>query len=174
MNNVTQSLKHLKWRLSSDKIIPNQKDIDAFNNIVAYINLSEQNEFNNNKIFVKLFTYILTFNSRFYSNNVKKVLNDIEECLKDTVYNSIKKFHVNIPMCNIEQLWIKHDTIYVDVENPLTFACMEKIKNAELEQYAKFEKQLKESLKTEYTEEQLIDFITKKSTELILKYKNND
>lgn len=174
MNNVTQSLKHLKWRLSSEKIIPNEKDIEAFNNVVAYISLTEQQAQDRNKIFVKLFTYILTFNSRFYQHNVKRVLNDIEDCLKETVYEGIKKFHVNIPMCNVTQLWEKHDTIYVEVEQPPTPKCFENIAKAEREAMENFAKEFYKSLKTEYTEKQLIDFITKKSTELILKYQNND
>lgn len=172
MTNVTQSLKHLKWRLSSEKIIPNEKDIEAFNNIVAYVGLTEQTNMDSSKLFVKLFTYILTFNSKYYGHNVKRVLDDIENVLGKSIYQNMLEFHINIPMCNVTQLWNKHDTIYVEVNNPPTNEDLEKIAKAEQEQMKRFALELKKSLQTEYTEQQLLEFITKKTTELTAKYQS--
>lgn len=172
MTNVTQSLKHLKWRLSSEKIIPNEKDIEAFNNIVAYVGLTEQKNMDSNRLFVKLFTYILTFNSKYYGHNVKRVIDDIESVLSKSIYQNMLEFHRNIPMCNVTQLWNKHDTIYVEVNNPPTSDDFEKIAKAEKEQMKKFALELQKSLQTEYTEQQLVDFITKKTTELTAKYQS--
>lgn len=172
--NIEQSLKHFKWRLSQDKIIPNDKDIDAFNQMVTYVTLSEQKALDNNRLFTKLLTYILTFNSKHYGHNVKKVLDDIELCLNKSVWQNILNFKINIPQCNLSQLWKKHDDIYLTVSDPPTVEDIKKIEQAHKKQFQLFADDLKKSLETEYTQEQLLAFITKKVTEFTIKYQNYD
>lgn len=172
--NIESSLKHFKWRLSSDKIIPNNKDIEAYNNIVAFISLAQQEALDKNRLLAKLMVFYMAKNAKVYSHNVKKMLHDIEECFGSTLTKNLNIFHEMIPTCSFIQLWNKNDDVYVTVSDPPTPYDLAKIKEAHLKQMKKFTEELKESLKTEYTIEQLTEFVIKKTAELTLKYQNNE
>ena len=56
---LEKALQRLEWRFTNGTFTPNQKDFDAVNDIITWINNQKSEAINNNHLFAKLYLYEL-------------------------------------------------------------------------------------------------------------------
>lgn len=68
--NLIKNIQRISWRLSSGKqFTPNDSDIDAFNEIITWINKEKEDRINQNRYFAKIVVYAYINELRFYKEN---------------------------------------------------------------------------------------------------------
>ena len=170
--NIDKAVKHLSWRLSQPKIIPNEKDIEAFNFMIRTLNKNHEQALVKDKCFAKLLIeklLFLTIDGRF---SMQQAVNIIEEILEAPVYLWAKTFVDRVPLIRFSRVFEKK---YVDLE--LTADNKEnaiKIIQANKAIVAKNQNELKAALTDKYTEDDFIKFFNRLVFDLTSRYQNQE
>ena len=92
--NLIKNIQRISWRLSSQKqFTPNEADIDAFNEIITWINKEKEERINHNRYFAKIVVYAYINELRFYKENTfsEKKLQEVLEKPLEFWYEEFKK-----------------------------------------------------------------------------------
>jgi hypothetical protein len=162
----TQAINHIKFRFSSDKIIVNKKDVQAFNSMVLYIESLKKERVSNNKLLAKMIINEFIWQTKNRDKTSASAINAIDKILKVSVWDWCLELKRTIPLLKFKLLSSKVG-IVAD-ENILS------IRDANMLLYKKYSKELTEAFTSEYTEEELEVFVTDFINELIDNNQNLD
>jgi len=162
----TQAINHIKFRFSSDKIIVNKKDVQAFNSMVLYIESLKKERVSNNKLLAKMIINEFIWQTKNRDKTSASAINAIDKILKVSVWDWCLELKRTIPLLRFKLLSSKVG-IVAD-ENILS------IRDANMLLYKKYSKELTEAFTSEYTEEELEVFVTDFINELIDNNQNLD
>lgn len=162
----TQAINHIKFRFSSDKIIVNKKDVQAFNSMVLYIESLKKERVANNKLLAKMIINEFIWQTKNRDKTSASAINVIDKILKVSVWDWCLELKRTIPLLRFKLLSSKVG-IVAD-ENILS------IRDANMLLYKKYSKELTEAFTSEYSEEELEVFVTDFINELIDNNQNLD
>lgn len=170
--NIERAIKHLSWRLSQNKIIPNEKDIDAFNVVIRTINQGYENALMKDKCFAKLLIERLLYITIDGKMSMKDAVITIEETLNSSVHSWVKKFVSEVPMIKFSQVFeekmVELNFTEDDISN------VSKLIEAKQKIFRENQKEFENALAVKYTEEDFIKLIQRLVFELTTKYQNAD
>lgn len=99
MSDLIKASSRLKWRFRKEQgnfkhFTPNEKDVEALNCILNWINNQKKDTLNNNQLFAKLFIYQLTMNIRYFGTTVLDPIpqKDLSRILNTPLINFYKAF----------------------------------------------------------------------------------
>lgn len=168
--NIEKAVKHLSWRLSQQKIIPNEKDVESFNFMIRTINKNHELAVMRDKCFAKLLIEKLLFLTMDGKFTMKQAVNIIEEILETPVYSWAKKFVNEVPLIRFSQVFEKK---YVEIgltdDDRLNAS---KVLEANKLIISQNQKELSAALTEKYSESEFIKFFNRLVFELINKYQN--
>jgi hypothetical protein len=162
----TQAINHIKFRFSSDKIIVNKKDVQAFNSMVLYIESLKKERVSNNKLLAKMIINEFIWQTKNRDKTSASAINAIDKILKVSVWDWCLELKRTIPLLKFKLLSSKVG-IVAD-ENILS------IRDANMLLYKKYSKELTEAFTSEYSEDELESFVTDFINELIDNNQNLD
>jgi hypothetical protein len=169
---IAQDLKHLKYRLSQDRITVNDKDKEALNNIILFSNDAASKTLERNKLFVKLFIDTFLKLTSIKGESSTGAIKEIERLLVIPVEEYYHKMRKEVPELRFKALSDKLGLIPLyEVKEGLI-----KVNNDDLTEkhnkaiLDKYHKKLAVALTRDYTEKELKDFLDAKLFQLIIKY----
>jgi hypothetical protein len=162
----TQAINHIKFRFSSDKIIVNKKDVQAFNSMVLYIESLKKERVSNNKLLAKMIINEFIWQTKNRDKTSASAINAIDKILKVSVWDWCLELKRTIPLLKFKLLSSKIG-IVAD-ENILS------IRDANALLYKQYSKELTEAFTSEYSEDELESFVTNVVNELISNNENLD
>jgi hypothetical protein len=140
----TQAINHIKFRFSSDKIIVNKKDVQAFNSMVLYIESLKKERIANNKLLAKMIINEFIWQTKNRDKTSASAINAIDKILKVSVWDWCLELKRTIPLLKFKLLSSKVG-IVAD-ENILS------IRDANMLLYKKYSKELTEAFTSEYSD----------------------
>jgi len=162
-----QALDYLTWESKeahkNKRLTP--KKLEAVNTLIDFYDIQNQKAVTNNELFAKLFIEKFMYICETKHATSEKALFEIERILQMSVYEMVLKLKDKIP-------FFKFNSIGADTE-PLDEAMLTNltyIRERNNKIIDKHTKELKEALKTSYTEEQAIKFIELQVNRLLTKY----
>lgn len=170
--NIEKAVKHLGWRLSQKKIIPNEKDMESLNFIIRTLNQNHEQAVMRDKCFAKLLIEKLLFLTIGGQRDMKTAVRIVEEILETPIYSWVKTFVFEVPLIRFGQVFEKK---YIELE--LTDDDRKnaiKIMEANQKIMEANQKELTDALFSQYTEEEFSSFFDRLVSELIIKYQNKD
>jgi hypothetical protein len=168
--NIEKAVKHLSWRLSQQKIIPNDKDVEAFNFMIRTINKNHELAVMRDKCFAKLLVEKLLFLTMDGKFSMKQAVNIIEEILETPVYSWAKTFVKEVPSIRFSQVFEKK---YIEIGlSDDDRKNVKKVIEAKRLIISKNKKELSDALTEKYSEDDFIKFFNRLVFELINKYQN--
>lgn len=106
MNTVKNAIGRIKWRFQNGSFNPNEKDFEALNFIIDWVNIEKNQIFNNNPLLAKCYTLLLKYeimkyqdvkfaskilNQKLHKNNVEQVLEELRDYLNLIEYQEFLK-----------------------------------------------------------------------------------
>jgi len=168
--NIEKAVKHLSWRLSQSKIVPNEKDVEAFNFMIRTINKNHELAVMRDKCFAKLLVEKLLFLTMDGKFTMKQAVNIIEEILETPVYSWAKTFVKEVPSIRFSQVFEKK---YIEIGlRDDDRKNVKKVIEAKRLIISKNKKELSDALTEKYSEDDFIKFFNRLVFELINKYQN--
>jgi hypothetical protein len=168
--NIEKAVKHLSWRLSQSKIVPNEKDVEAFNFMIRTINKNHELAVMRDKCFAKLLVEKLLFLTMDGKFSMKQAVNIIEEILETPVYSWAKTFVKEVPSIRFSQVFEKK---YIEIGlRDDDRKNVKKVIEAKRLIISKNKKELSAALTEKYSEDDFIKFFNRLVFELINKYQN--
>lgn len=168
--NIEKAVKHLSWRLSQSKIVPNEKDVEAFNFMIRTINKNHELAVMRDKCFAKLLVEKLLFLTMDGKFTMKQAVNIIEEILETPVYSWAKTFVKEVPSIRFSQVFEKK---YIEIGlSDDDKKNVKKVIEAKRLIISKNKKELSDALTEKYSEDDFIKFFNRLVFELINKYQN--
>jgi hypothetical protein len=168
--NIEKAVKHLSWRLSQSKIVPNEKDVEAFNFMIRTINKNHELAVMRDKCFAKLLVEKLLFLTMDGKFSMKQAVNIIEEILETPVYSWAKTFVKEVPSIRFSQVFEKK---YIEIGlSDDDRKNVKKVIEAKRLIISKNKKELSDALTEKYSEDDFIKFFNRLVFELINKYQN--
>ena len=97
--NINKALEHFKWKFENSWK-PTEKDVEAFNSIIAYKEMQESYNLQHNESLAKLWIHqmILLSNTDMYDG--KRCIQVIDEILDKSVYEWCLEMKEQLPMMN--------------------------------------------------------------------------
>ena len=170
--NIEMAVKHLGWRLSQNKMNPNQKDIESFNFIVRTLNKNHEEAVMNHKCFAKLLIEKLLFLTIGGQRDLKHAISIIEEILDSSMTSWVEKFIFEVPLIRFgrvfEKKYVEIGLTEDDRKNII------KVFEANKKIIEENSKELSTALLSKYTKEEFAAFFDRLVFELIKKYQNQD
>lgn len=168
INRISWRFKNEKIKVNESKIIINEKDIEAVDFLIDWINRQKQQELMENILFAKIFTYAFTNEIIYLNGNAQEALQHLQNIAKQPIQTHYDKFHkfLNVFECNkyLESLNIendKHPALRTDEE---TKEIGYKLKNNE--------KEFLEKVNGTWSIDQVYKSLNNTITEFINRYKN--
>jgi hypothetical protein len=162
----TQAINHIKFRFSSDKIIVNKKDIQAFNSVVLYIEDLKKTTVSNNKLLAKMIINEFIWQTKHHNKTSTSAISEIDRILKVSVWNWCLELKRVIPFLKLKLLSSK---VGIIADSDIL-----SIRDANLLLYKQYSKELAEAFTSEYSEDELESFVTNLVNELISNNENLD
>lgn len=163
-----QALDYLSWESKeahkNKKLTP--KKLKAVNTLIDFYKSQNQKAVRDNDLFAKLFIEKFMFICQTRHATAESAMQEIERILSMSVYEMVLKLKENLPMFKFNA--IGQDTEPLDVSK---FDDYSYILERNDKIIGKHTKELKEALKTTYTEEQAIRFINTQVNRLLTKYR---
>ena len=167
MMSPTKALDYLSWECKElhkkGKLTP--KKLEAVNSLISFYQVQNQKAVTDNELFAKLFIEKLMFICETKHATSEKALYEIERILSTDVYEMVLKFKDKIPFFKFNS--IGQDTEPLDEAMLGNLTYIRERNNKIIDNHTK---ELKEALKTSYTEEQAIKFIETQINRLLTKY----
>lgn len=173
--NIEEAINRISWRFKNEnikinesKIIINQKDVEAVDFLVDWINRQKKQELQENILFAKLFTYSFTQEIIYQQGNPQEALHHLQEKAKQPIQQHYDKFLEYLNMFEqtnfLKSLGVKFD------KHPVLMSKEEKNKEVSVLKESQIEivKKIKSTWKTEQVYKSLNNTIT----EFINRYKN--
>ena len=158
--NIEKALQHQKWRLQNSK--PTKKDVEAYNSILEWKELQEQQVLQKNESLAKLWIEKMILLSRTKLYDGKRCIEVINEILSKSVYEWCVILNTEIPQMRFNSVGIyKYPLEEKDAYN--VFKMQERNKKI----IDEFETELTEALKFQSKEEHTIKFVTKEINKII-------
>ena len=154
--NIEKAVKHLSWRLSQSKIVPNEKDVEAFNFMIRTINKNHELAVMRDKCFAKLLVEKLLFLTMDGKFTMKQAVNIIEEILETPVYSWAKTFVKEVPSIRFSQVFEKK---YIEIGlSDDDRKNVKKVIEAKRLIISKNKKELSDALTEKYSEDDSLNF----------------
>ena len=168
--NIEKAVKHLSWRLSQSKIVPNEKDVEAFNFMIRTINKNHELAVMRDKCFAKLLVEKLLFLTMDGKFTMKQAVSIIEEILESDINSWAQTFVREVPLIRFSQVFERK---YVEVGlSDDDRKNVEKVIEANKLIISQNQKELSAALTEKYSEDDFIKFFNRLVFELINKYQN--
>ncbi len=168
MMSPTKALDYLTWECKElnkkQKLTP--KKLEAVNSLIAFYTTQNQKAVTNNELFAKLFIEKLMYICETKHVTSETALYEIERILSMSVYEMVLKFKDKIPFFKFNSIGADTEPFDEAMITNLTY-----IRERNNRIIDKHTKELKEALKTSYTEEQAIRFIEAQVNRLLTKYR---
>ena len=162
----TQAINHVKFRFSSDKIIVNKKDVQAFNSMVLYIESLKKERVSNNKLLAKMIINEFIWQTKNRDKTSASAINAIDKILKVSVWDWCLELKRTIPLLKFKLLSSK---VGIVADSNIIG-----IRDANALLYKQYSKELTEAFTSEYSEDELESFVTNVVNELISNNENLD
>lgn len=107
---INKAIEHFEWKLKN-VWKPSQKDIDAYNAILEYKDITETYNMSQNESLAKLWINTFIMLSLHSKNNSKDSIRQIDEMLSKSVYEWVKILNKEIPHIKLNLL-NKNDYVY--------------------------------------------------------------
>lgn len=163
----TQAISHLKFRLGSEKILVNKKDVQAFNSMVIYIDSLKHQAINDNKMLAKMIINEFIWQTRVHNKTSTSAINQIDKILKMSVWNWALELKKTIPLLKLKRL---SESKGISVDRSDVSKIVE-TNNILMKEYSK---ELSKAFTEEYTDKELEEFINDFISDLIIKNQNLD
>jgi hypothetical protein len=161
--NIEKALDHFEWKFKNTKV--SEKDIEAYNAILEWKELQEQQTLQRNESLAKLWIERFVVLSRTKSYTAERSINVIDESLKKSVYDWCLILKDEIPMLRFNSIGSnKYPFKEEDAFN------MTKIRERNNKIIQEFETELTESLKFDPKEKDVISFVTNQINRIINTY----
>lgn len=162
--NINKSLEHFKWKFENSWK-PTEKDVEAFNSIIAYKEMQESYNLQHNESLAKLWIHQMMLLARTKNYNGERCVQVIDEILNISVYDWCLMLKEEIPMMRFNSVGnFKYPLSHEDEFN------MTKIQERNAKIIDEFEDELIAALKYEISEENIIKFVERNITRIINKY----
>lgn len=171
--NIERAIKHFSWRLKQSKMIPNQKDEDAFNCIINTLNQNYEKAQMEDVLFAKLLIERLMMLTVGGQRSMKSAIDVIKEILSSSLLGWAKTFSDEVPMIRLKNVF-DEEFIRLSLTDNEKKNCVEVFKaKQKLFNYnnEKLTAELKEAVKP-YTIEEFNSFIKKLIFDLKKEYQN--
>jgi hypothetical protein len=173
--NIEEALNRINWRFKNEsvkinesKIIINQKDIEAVNFLIDWVNRQKQNEIKENILFAKLFVYNFTNEIIYNNGNPQDALHRLQEIAKKPIQQHYDKFHEYL---NIFEQTNYMKSIGIDFDkHPALMSKEEKNKEAKLLNEKQIE--IVKKIKNSWNLEEVYRSLNNTITEYFNRYKN--
>lgn len=163
-----QALNYLSWECKKDnnikKLTP--KKLEAVNSLIDFYKIQNQKAVSDNKLFAKLFIEKFIYICETRHATSKSALQEIERILSMSVYEMVLKLKERLPMFKFNSIGAEEIPFDTSKFDNLSY-----IRERNLKIIDKHTKELKEALKTSYTEDEAIMFIESQVNRLLTKYK---
>lgn len=115
---MIKSLNHLKYRFGQDRITINQKDIDAFNEIIGFYQETQSRVLEKQELFLKLFLEMFLQETTIHSLTAQSAVEKLKNVLKNDIEDYYKLVADEIPLLRFQyQLQEKGITPLYTAEN---------------------------------------------------------
>ena len=175
---IDRALKHFDWRLVDkdkngkplklkDYFKPSENDLEALNSIIDFVNTSQQQSLMEHQLFAKLFIEKFIMLAETNHMTAEVCINEIERILSFSVYEMVLILKDKVPMFKFNA--IGQDTYPLEDTDVFNLSAISDRNNKIVAQYTN---ELFECLKTTYSEDDAIAFITSMVHYLTKKYQN--
>lgn len=165
--NIDKAIEHFHWKFKNTWK-PTQKDVEAFNSIIDYKELVESKTLSENELLAKLWIEKLLLLNRSNLYSAERSIQVIDEILSKSLYECCIVLKNELPFMRFNALLYKYGTDYsnknLDVLN------RSKINDINKDILDNHEKELKEVLMVEISEEKTIEFVKKQITRILHKF----
>lgn len=171
--NITQAVKHLTWRLHPEqgkKIIPNEKDVEAFNLILQTLNSQYEQGLIQDILFAKMLCDKLLMLTIPGDRTMKSAIEVVEEILSRSMDGWSKAFQDNIPLIKLSKAFEDEFIRFRDSGNLAKDAAS--VREAKLKLIAQNQNKLRDLLTKPYTHEEFTGFITQLVHKLKIEHQN--
>lgn len=162
---IEQAMDHIKFKLGGAGKRMTKKDVAAYNKLVEYIKANDTVAVDQNTLFAKLYIQKFMMLSLDGKHSAQSAINEIEDILKMPVLEMIRTFKGNVPFFKFEKIVSRG---VPDDLDPLKD--WEKIRKIRMHNVKQYEKELLECFRTEYTEAQAIDFLSREINRMLILY----
>jgi hypothetical protein len=160
---ITKALEHFEWKLKNHWK-PTQKDVDAYNQIIKFKDFHEGINLQQNELLAKLWIEKLIMLNRTKLYTTQRSIEEIDKILSTSLYDMILILQNEIPLMRFNSVGIDKYPLYEkDVLNRTkTIERNKKIVD-------EFETELTEALKFDIKEADLVKFIERQITRILIK-----
>lgn len=167
---INRAVKHLSWRLQQPKLIPNDKDIEAFNFILSSLEFKYETALIEDDLLIKLLIERLLLLTIHGKRSMADAIEVIKETLRKSVSSWLTIFREEVPLIRfsraLEQDFIKLSLSDDDLkDSKLVIKAKNKLMTNNQKKYA-------EKLTTPYTEAELQSFIAQLLFDLRTEFQN--
>jgi hypothetical protein len=158
---IDKALEHQKWRLENSKN-RTSKDIEAFNSILDWKELQQQQTLQRNESLAKLWIHqlMLLNNTEMYTG--QRAIGVIDEILSKSVYEWCLSLKDNIPMMRFNGVLSEPN-----YKEGLRHGNITKMRESAIKTIEERHKELNEALVYEISEENIIKFVEKEINRVI-------
>lgn len=169
-----KSIKHLKWRFSQDRITVSKKDIDALNEIIKTYNEMEKSTLDRNNLFIKLFIDNFLKQTSVAGRTSSEAMAEINKLLKIPVAEYYEKMKSEIPLLRFNVLVDKFNItpLYQVKDGKVRVNNSDDVIEKNEKNIKKNEKLLKEALTTEFSDQELKQFLDSTMFKMLLDRQN--
>lgn len=164
MMNIDKALEHFKWKLQNSWK-PTKSDLEAYNAIIDFKQLQEQEVLTRNESLAKLWIEKLILLNRSKMYDAKRSIQVIDEILDKPLYDLCLVLKNEIPMMRFNSV----GSSKYPIEEKDSLNTLKMIERNE-KIVAEFETELTEALKYEISEENIIKFVEQQINRIINKY----
>lgn len=169
--NIIQAVNHLTWRLGQQKMIPNQKDKEAFNLILTTLNQNYELSIEDDRLFSKLLIEKLMFLTMSGERTMKDAIRIIKEILSTPIHQHSETFKKMVPRIRLIRAF---ENCFINVKNSESeIKNSVKVSEAKNILMAENKKHLSEEFTKEYNDEEFKAFIQKLVFDLKTEFQNN-
>ncbi|MFI0429613.1 hypothetical protein [Mariniflexile sp. HMF6888] len=128
--NIEKAVNRIKWRIEGNGWNANKNDIEAFNEVVKYVNQKEKEQINRQELFAKLYIHTYSEFLEKYKSNVYDDMptKELHKLLENPLSVYIQKFTEKLNDQEVENLF---DSLKIKKEHPTTKS--QEIKDKETE-----------------------------------------
>jgi len=168
INRISWRFKNDKIKVNESKIIINEKDIEAVDFLIDWINRQKQQELMENVLFAKIFTYAFTNEIIYLQGNPQEALHHLQNIAKQSIQEHYDKAHKFLNMFE-ETNYMKSIGIKF-YKHPALMS--EEEREAEKILLNKNQEEVIKKLKGSWSIDQVYKSLNNTITEFINRYKN--
>jgi len=158
-----KALNRLAFRFKQWRV--NEDDVKALNSLIVYVNAQKNKNLVDNDLFAKLFLERFIMLGSTGRRTARSCLDEIDNTLNKSVYDWVVKLKEEIPMMKFNTIGVEEFPFDESKWNNITYVRerANKVTN-------KYSEELLKSLRTEYTEEEVIEFVENQVNRIITKH----